>query len=304
MHNRGYFCSLNSLQLESDIFGTASRHDVWFLLEYTGQWHPQVLPKSLLPDSVKVWLHQNLHQTPHSRLLFIKRTVKSSDKFTFYVALSYELHQHLYKFELDNYLDLLSLDIPALLQQDVKYAANIQTRPLYLTCTHGKHDQCCAKFGLPLYHELARLRPVDSWQCSHIGGDRFAPNLLVLPYGLYYGRMSKEELPAVLQNDGQRIYLPRYRGRSSYNFITQAAEYFLRLETGRTELQAFRLVASVPIVRNERQMVFEESGPFSRQFQVRIVEEPSNFNFHLTCHSPGELHIPQYRLLGLSEILP
>ena len=31
--------------------------------------------------------------------------------------------------------------------------------------------------------------PDETWEVSHIGGDRFAGNLLVLPHGLYYGRL-------------------------------------------------------------------------------------------------------------------
>ena len=36
---------------------------------------------------------------------------------------------------------------------------------------------------------LAAAHPEETWEVSHIGGDRFAGNLLVLPHGLYYGRL-------------------------------------------------------------------------------------------------------------------
>ena len=61
--------------------------------------------------------------------------------------------------------------------------------PLYLVCTHGRHDACCAQRGRPLITELARLRPDRVWQSSHLGGCRFAPTVLVLPLGLMYGRV-------------------------------------------------------------------------------------------------------------------
>ena len=37
---------------------------------------------------------------------------------------------------------------------------------------------------------LERLRPGRVWECSHVGGDRFAANVLVLPHGLLYGRVT------------------------------------------------------------------------------------------------------------------
>ena len=31
--------------------------------------------------------------------------------------------------------------------------------------------------------------PADVWECSHLGGDRFAANVVVLPHGFYYGQV-------------------------------------------------------------------------------------------------------------------
>lgn len=61
--------------------------------------------------------------------------------------------------------------------------------PLYLVCTHGRHDPCCAALGRPVIAMLAASRPGRVWQASHLGGCRFAPTVLALPDGVMYGRV-------------------------------------------------------------------------------------------------------------------
>ena len=68
--------------------------------------------------------------------------------------------------------------------------------PLYLVCTHGKHDPCCAQRGRPVTAALAAARPGRVWQASHLGGCRFAPTVLVLPLGLMYGRVGPPPPPS------------------------------------------------------------------------------------------------------------
>ena len=56
--------------------------------------------------------------------------------------------------------------------------------PLLLVCTHGIRDRCCARYGQELCRNLHGLAPDGwVWQASHVGGDRFAGNLVVLPEG-------------------------------------------------------------------------------------------------------------------------
>ncbi len=71
--------------------------------------------------------------------------------------------------------------------------------PLLLVCTHGRHDTCCALRGRPLAAALSARWPELTWECSHVGGDRFAPNLVVLPDGAYYGNLDADLAVGVVE---------------------------------------------------------------------------------------------------------
>ena len=71
---------------------------------------------------------------------------------------------------------------------------------LILVCTNGRHDQCCANRGRPLVRALRETRWADQlWECSHIGGDRFAANVVVLPDSIYFGRVEPESAVPLLE---------------------------------------------------------------------------------------------------------
>ena len=71
--------------------------------------------------------------------------------------------------------------------------------PILLVCTHGVHDTCCALRGRPVAAALAARWPDQVWECSHVGGDRFAPNVVVLPDGFYYGNLDPETAVGTVQ---------------------------------------------------------------------------------------------------------
>ncbi len=105
--------------------------------------------------------------------------------------------------------------------------------PLYLVCTHGRHDACCALRGRPVAASLARQRPGTVWECSHIGGDRFAPNVLVLPEGLYYGRVQPEDASEIVAAyERSEVVVELFRGRTAFRPAVQAAQHFARLDRG------------------------------------------------------------------------
>jgi hypothetical protein len=96
--------------------------------------------------------------------------------------------------------------------------------PVLLVCAHGRHDTCCALRGRPLAATLAARWPEWTWECSHVGGDRFAPNLVVLPDGAYYGRVDPAQGVAVVEAHlREEVVATSLRGVSIEPPVVQAA---------------------------------------------------------------------------------
>jgi len=96
--------------------------------------------------------------------------------------------------------------------------------PRFLVCTHGRHDTCCAVRGRPVAAALARRWPQSTWECSHLGGDRFAPNLLVVPDGTCYGAVDDTDVVALVSDHlAGRVDVQHLRGPSSDHPWEQSA---------------------------------------------------------------------------------
>ena len=96
--------------------------------------------------------------------------------------------------------------------------------PLYLVCSHGRHDPCCGQRGRPVVASLALNRPGRVWQASHLGGCRFAPTVLVLPLGLMYGRVPHTAAGALVDaTEAGEVLGELLRGRIGIPPAAQAA---------------------------------------------------------------------------------
>ena len=96
--------------------------------------------------------------------------------------------------------------------------------PVFLVFAHGTHDVCCAMRGRPVAAALTVARPGQVWECSHVGGDRFAANVLVLPAGVLYGRIPESAAPLLADAaDGGRVLAAHLRGRVGFPPDQQAA---------------------------------------------------------------------------------
>ena len=134
--------------------------------------------------------------------------------------------------------ELASLDLAAL-GAGARPGWTPMAGPLLAVCTHGRHDACCAERGRPVAAALTAEHPDLTWEVSHVGGDRFAANLVVLPQGVYYGGVDAGSAPRVVGAwlDGHLV-LDHLRGRSTLPMPVQAAEVALRRHLGETRLDA------------------------------------------------------------------
>jgi hypothetical protein len=253
-------CADISAATAEPLAATASRVDHWLLVEYRGLWSRDVLGGSLFSERVKAALREQLEVLPRSRLLFIRRPERRAREGRMvYLARSTQEDSALFGLEVGAPEDLAALDV-ASLTEPVEH-------PVLVVCTHGKRDRCCARYGRPLYDRLRSEAEQDwVWQSTHVGGDRFAGNLVALPHGLYFGRVGVEDVwPLLDEYLAGRIHLDRYRGRSCYSFPVQAAEHAVREARGVTDIDRLRLISS------------ERSGPGS--WTVRLL-----------VRSSGEVH--------------
>ncbi len=102
--------------------------------------------------------------------------------------------------------------------------AELRHEPVLLVCAHGVHDTCCAVRGRPVAAALAQQWPEATWECSHVGGDRFAPNVVVLPDGVYYGYLDSGDVVGVVQRHlGGELAAAFLRGITRYPPAAQVA---------------------------------------------------------------------------------
>jgi hypothetical protein len=232
------FCSDISRENDEPLGATASRIDRWLLVEYRGLWSSDALAGSGLSDQVKGRLRELRAAQPRTRLLLIRRPDRRHHAdLAVYVADSREGQERLARLEIAYHEDLRDID--------PWEAATEIDEPLFLACTHGKHDACCARYGRPLFEALSeQLGAESAWQCTHVGGDRFAGNAVCLPHGVYYGRVERDDVPALVDEYlAGRISPAHYRGRSCWPFAVQAAERRIRAEEGLTAFDDLSLAA-------------------------------------------------------------
>ncbi|MGH9189373.1 MAG: sucrase ferredoxin [Acidimicrobiales bacterium] len=131
--------------------------------------------------------------------------------------------------------ELLDLDMEAVAEGRTPEQLEPLTVSLYLVCTHAGRDACCGRLGRPLADQLGTVHPGRVWECSHLGGHRFAANLVCLPHGVLYGRvdLAAGDGPRLAERyEKSRLDLDHLRGMSWQAPPVQAADLFVRRHTG------------------------------------------------------------------------
>jgi hypothetical protein len=136
--------------------------------------------------------------------------------------------------------DLADIDLTASLPAD---SAASGPQRVALTCTNGKRDQCCAILGRPVAEALSMVPGWDAWECTHLGGHRFAATVMLLPTGDMFGQLDQRSArTAVERFDAGQLLLSHYRGRSGQSLPVQAALHAAATRLGDSRRQAFHVV--------------------------------------------------------------
>ncbi len=171
--------------------------------------------------------------------------------------------------------------------------------PAYFVCTHSKHDACCALRGRPVAAALDEVRPGRVWECSHVGGERFAANVLVLPAGLLYGRVLPFAAPEfAATTDAGEVVGALLRGRVGLPPAAQAALAYAYEQLAVRRAADLRVIRTSPVTDGTAHV--EIAGPHGRVAVTVRVERHDAVG--LTCGRPGPAWYLGYRPVGIAAV--
>lgn len=295
MGDRRTTCAAVSLTSGEPLHGTAPRAAAWLLVEQPGAWGRKALTESALDLELGAELERRA-KAAGAKVLLVKRPgrAQTGRQRRAFVCSPAPGASYVEELELADLATLLEIDLKAVAHGESTGLGRVRPEPLYLVCTNGRRDACCARLGRPVLRALAETRPGAVWECSHLGGHRFAANVVCLPAGICYGRVTvadAHELPDRYER-GQ-LDLPRLRGRASLAPAEQAAETYLRLREGIAALDGVSLVDSA----NGTSTFATLDG---RRFQVDVASSQGPPR-PASCGDPPEPS-ERFELLGLEQL--
>jgi hypothetical protein len=268
---------------------------LWLLIEYAGAW-PSHLESLQLPEKIAELVRRALERGIRPQLIRRpgKRTRTQDQGVPVLLAYAAGDRPWLARGVVAGPDDL---DLDAFVAGVLPESCILEDEPVFLVCTHAKRNACCARIGLPLARSLAESLPGRVWETSHVGGDRYAANLVCLPHGIFYGSMSQAAaLAAANAYRSGEVILDRLRGRAGIPEPLQAVEHFARAHTGECSVGAVAVESS----RSDGDVT--EAIVRCGDVRFQVVVEPSAFT--APCGTACAETITTYRLVSLDRLAP
>jgi hypothetical protein len=219
---RSFFCATAARRRDDPMVGTAAPARSWLLVEYAAAWSTHALDSGELRGRVGRALDEAARSVGGRTLLVRRPGRRRVQPLQWWWVLDHTGARQRGQWRVpDDLLEPAQLLRGGLTTTGSEGSAG---EPVLLVCTHGLHDTCCAVRGRPVARALAARWPEQTWECSHVGGDRFAPSVLVLPDGTCYGRLDEDSAVPVVQAhlDGV-VSVDHLRGSSLAPAPAQAA---------------------------------------------------------------------------------
>ena len=190
--------------VEEPLPGTAPAQTHWLFVEAPGRWGRDALADCSLPTADR----EALQRLPEQwRIVLVRhrdRPLRSQqDRFVWLSTPSAEPKRWL-------------LDVAAPVQPDRLGPGEPVGSEVLFVCCNGSRDRCCAVDGRELLGQL----PGEAWECSHLGGHRFAPTAVRLSDRVLFGSLTADSGRRVLAGEAPAGHV---RGPAGWPAAVQAA---------------------------------------------------------------------------------
>jgi hypothetical protein len=236
--------------IDEPMAGTAEFNRIYLVIEQPGTWGQDALLESSLPEGFGSELKAQIN-FPEVGIFLARRTDvaqverRTTNRRRFWLAHTTPGGVRMRSGSLDNIFDLLRWDWQAIIRGELPAVGRRSADPVLFLCTNGKKDQCCAVHARKIVDEL-RPNPEltgQIYEASHIGGHRFAPTGILLPFGIMVGRISTDETLEILNDAWSGSINPAYmRGRTAHPPFAQIAEIEIRKQFSITQIEALDVV--------------------------------------------------------------
>jgi hypothetical protein len=282
-------CSALAESLDEPMIGTIDRRERWLLVEDRGAWGEKAV-RDVLGAPLEAAAKER-----GMRLLLVRR--REGDPAADAVRRVILVDTVRAEMAIRTITDLAELE-PLLDVSVAEFGAPLHG-PILLVCTNGKRDACCALRGRALVTALAADHAERTWECSHLGGHRFAANLVCLPHGIAYGRVAPADGPRLANAylDG-RLDPSLLRGRSAWPAPAQVAEAAVRVAEG---IEGIDDVDLVDVESDGERATVELGLPGGARRTVRLAATRLSPARAISCRA-NELEEPLHWLVR--EITP
>jgi hypothetical protein len=270
-------CAIAATERREDVAATASRADRFVLVEFPTPWPKKAL--EVFGDDLRDVVAEASAKA-RAKLLLIRRPGQRTGEVRRWAVVDSRARRALWgSWQSQDDLGPMVAAIGA------EPGPGWSDEPVVLVCTHARHDACCGVWGRPVAAELAQSHGDVVWESSHVGGHRFAGNVVFPLDGTYYGRVDAEGAKALVdQHLGESVVVDQLRGFSWLDPAAQAVAVEAHRRWGPAPANAIVSASSTTVDDHRSRVELTCSGglPTSITAEVETVPGP---DARLSCHA-------------------
>jgi hypothetical protein len=310
-----FFCADAARRSGEDKVGTATSYQTYVLVECPSPWQGEAFETATIPENLRSLIGEFKSLGRSVRFLLIAQRHPST-AFSKVIIYDRSNSHNFQKYELnvttleqvagavEHYFAGNRLDFDRSSSRDI------------LICTHGSHDQCCARYGNPFYMQAMSivqelgLTDVRVWKSSHFGGHRFAPTAIAFPDGRYYGGLDGAALRSILTRTGNVADLRRvYRGLSGLPPELQGLERDLWLQHGwewlNDQISYRRLQRDPEQKRITAELIRQDTSGAETVYRAEIAIDPERTICNKgSCGAAKESTFVKYTVVQIQVLQP